>query len=225
MPKENAVTQESGIKGKRTGAIIIGFGIAFLVYGIAAASLMTPGYRQLGEEYWDTLSAVGIIMARIWSISFVLGSILVLIGTLVRVKVETSRLWFFIIGAVVTLAVLARFPFPSTSSPFFGVGGSLILLLLSLIILNWGKRRIHLEGKAKTIADLRMAGYMFFAFAAIYTCALGTINTFTFYPDQMTYLQLQEKAVGMLYRIMSLFVIGWVFTFFSKYKARQAMIE
>ncbi|GAI96291.1 unnamed protein product, partial [marine sediment metagenome] len=84
MPKENAVTQESGIKGKRTGAIIIGFGIAFLVYGIVAASLMTPGYRQLGEEYWDTLTAVGIIMARIWSISFILGSILVLIGTLVR---------------------------------------------------------------------------------------------------------------------------------------------
>lgn len=225
MPKENAVTQESGIKRKRTGAIIIGFGVAFLVYGIVAASLMTAGYRQLGEEYWDTLSAVGIIMARIWSISFVLGSILVLIGTLVRVKVETSRLWFFIIGAVVTLAVLARFPFPSTSSPFFGVGGSLILLLLVLIILNWGKRRIHLEGKAKAIADLRMTGYMFFAFAAIYLCALGTMNTFKFYPDQMTYLQLQEKAIGILYRIMSLLVIGWVFTFFSQYKARQAMIE
>jgi hypothetical protein len=221
MRQKHLFGQTTGTQGSIAGTILIGFGIIIMVYGIVAASWMVTDYRRLGYAYWDMLSSAELVLAHLWSVSYMLGSFLVLTGGVLRTGMESPRRWVFIGGGLVVMVLMARFPWPTDSSPFFGVGGSLILLFLLLTILNWSKRRRYLEGEAKTASDMRMAGYMFLAFAAFFTCGLGTENTFLLYPDQATHARMQAKAVGLLYRIMSLFVLGWLFIYLSQRAATQ----
>lgn len=184
MSKEHSSAQETGLR-QTIGTVIIGLGLVFMLYNILAASWMIPGYKQLGEGYWDTLSTVGIVAARLWALSFTIGSILLLVGGLLRTKAKLALVGAFVVGGLVVLALLVGFPYPASSSPIFSVGGTLIELLFLLTLWNWYRCRTRLEGQARTIADLRMVGYTFLALAASYTCGLGTLLLFATDPEEL----------------------------------------
>ena len=223
MLKDNTLIQESGRKRKIVGTAIIGIGILFLVYCIVAAWLMTPGYREMAEAYWDTLDPAGLIMARIWGLSVPLGIILTFIGSSIIANVKTGFIWILTAGGLAILALIIMSPFPSTSSIFFGISGSVITLLWLGIIITWGKRRAAFSDKEAAISDLKMLGYMFFALATWFICGISTMHTFLFYPDEIAYLQIQEKAIGIIYLIMIFLVLGWFFTFLGQYKSRKQL--
>ena len=111
------------------------------------------------------------------------------------------------------MALIIVSPFPSTSSVFFGISGSVIILLWLGIVISWGKRRVSLSDEEVAITDLKMIGYMFFALATWFICGLSTMHTFLFYPNENTYLQIQENAIGIIYLVMSFLVLGWLLTF------------
>ena len=136
MSKEHSSAQETGMR-QTIGTVIIGLGLVFMLYNILAASWMIPGYKQLGEGYWDTLSTVGIVAARLWALSFTVGSTLLLVGGLLRTKAKLALVGAFVVGGLVVLALLVGFPYPAISSPIFGVGGTLIELLFLLTLWNW----------------------------------------------------------------------------------------
>lgn len=221
MPKDSALIQESGRKRKIAGTAIIGVGVLCLVYVIVAACLMTPGYREMAEAYWDTLDPAGLIMARIWGISIPLGIILTFIGSSLVANVKAGLVWIFTAGGLAILGLIIISPFPSTSSIFFGISGSVITLLWLGIVIIWGKRRVSFTDEEAAITDLKMLGYMFFALATWFICGLSTMHTFLFYPDEIAYLQIQENAIGLIYLVMSFLLLGWVFTFLGQYKGKK----
>ena len=47
------------------------------------------------------------------------------------------------------------------------------------------------------------------------------VRTFTFYPDETAYLQIQEHAIGIIYLVMSFLVLGWFFTFLGQYRIKK----
>ena len=221
MQKDSTLTGESGRKRKIAGTAIIVVGALFLVYGIVAACLMTSGYRAMAEAYWDTLDPAGLIMARIWGISIPLGIILTFIGSSLMANVKASLIWILTAGGLAILSLIIINPFPSTSSIFFGISGSVITLLWLGIVINWGQGRVSLNNEEAAITDLKMLGYMFFALATCLICGLSTMHTFLFYPDEVSYLQIQEKAIGIIYLVMSFLVLGWLFAFLGQYKSKK----
>ena len=221
MSKDSAAIQESGRKRRIAGTAIIGVGVLFLVYGIVAACLMIPGYREMAEAYWDTLDPAGLIMARIWGISMPLGVVLTFIGSSLVGNVKAGLIWILTAGGLTMLALIIISPFPSTSSIFFGISGSVITLLWLGIVVIWGRRRVSCTNEEAAVTDLRMLGYMFFALATWFICGISTMHTFLFYPDEIAYLQIQENAIGIIYLVMSFLVLGWFFTFLGQYKGKK----
>ena len=221
MSKDSAAIQESGRKRRIAGTAIIGVGVLFLVYCIVAACLMTPGYREMAEAYWDTLDPAGITMARIWGMSAPLGIILTFIGSSLVGNVKAGLIWILTACGLTILALIIISPFPSTSSIFFGISGSVITLLWLGIVVIWGRRRVSCTNEEAAVTDLRMLGYMFFALATWFICGISTMHTFLFYPDEIAYLQIQENAIGIIYLVMSFLVLGWFFTFLGQYKGKK----
>ncbi|GAG93662.1 unnamed protein product [marine sediment metagenome] len=221
MQKDSTLIRESGRKRKITGRTVIGVGVLFFLYGIVAACLMTPGYREMAEAYWDTLDPAGLTMARIWGISMPLGIILTFIGSSLVANVKAGLIWILTAGGLAILALIIISPFPSTSSIFFGISGSLIIFLWLGIVIIWGKRRLSLTDKEVATTDLKMLGYMFFALATWFICGLSTMHTFLFYPDEIAYLQIQENAIGVIYLVMSFLILGWFFTFLGQYLSKK----
>jgi len=221
MQKDSILIRESGRKRKIAGTAIIGLGVLFFVYGIVAACLMTPGFREMAEAYWDTLGPTALIMARLWSISIPLGIILTFIGSSLVANVKAGLIWILTAGGLAILALIIISPFPSTSSIFFGISGSVIILLWLGIVISWSKRRASFGDEEAAIGDLKMLGYMFFALATWFICGISTMHTFLFYPDEITYLQVQEKAIGITYLVMSFLLLGWLFTFLGQYRSRK----
>ena len=156
-----------------------------------------------------------------WPLMHVLG--LTFVGSSLVSNVKTGLIWILTAGGLAILALIIISPFPSTSSVFFGISGSVIILLWLGIVISWGKRRVSLSDEEVAITDLRMLGYMFFALATWFICGLTTMHTFTFYPDETTYLQIQENAISIMYLVMSFLILGWFFTFLGQCKGRKAI--
>ena len=150
-----------------------------------------------------------------------MGIVLTFIGSSVVANVKSALIWIITAGGLAILALIIISPFPSTSSIFFGISGSVIILLWLGIVIIWGKRRVYFTDDEAAITDLKMLGYMFFALATWFICGLSTMHTFTFYPDEISYLEIQENAIGIIYLVMSFLVLGWFFTFLGQYKSHK----
>ena len=221
MQKDSTLIRESGRKRKIAGTTIIGVGVLFFVYGVVVACLMVTGYREMAEAYWDTLDPAGLTMARIWGISGPLGFILTFIGSSLVSNMKAGLIWILTASGLAILALIIISPFPLTSSIFFGISGSVILLLWLGIVMIWGKKRASFTDKEVVATDLKMIGYMFFALATWLICGMSSMLTLLFYPDEIAYLQIQENAIGIIYLVMSFLVLGWFFSFLGQYKSKK----
>ena len=152
-----------------------------------------------------------------------MGIILTFFGSSLIANVKAGLIWILTAGGVAILAAIVISPFPSTSSVFFGISGSVIIFLWLGIVLIWGARHVSFPDDKAAIADLKMLGYMFFALATWFICGLSSMHTFTFYPDETTYLQIQENAISIMYLVMSFLILGWFFTFLGQCKGRKAI--
>ena len=120
----------------------------------------------------------------------------------------------FGIGMVLALTLIQFTPTGTHRPPVFGVLGGVILALFLLMLWFWAKRRAHLEGTAKTVADLRVTGYVWLIIAMWYLC--GTLGAP--YLSAVTELDLGSPVPIILY-----LVLAWVFLFLAQYKEAKAM--
>jgi hypothetical protein len=202
----------------------IGIGIIFLLNAILGRYLVLPGYLSSLETGRSTVETAGqtipiwkIIRYLVWAYSFKLGIFFVGIGVLLRTSIPPTRFWLVASGGIAYL-LLAYIPIPGPYSLFFGIGGSLITVLLVLILMRWADERDRLEESEKTYAEYRLIGYFFFAMATYNLCPLLGVKAFGLYPEKMIRFGLQAEAASFASRIMIELVLGWLFIFLSHRK-------
>lgn len=210
------------MKKSKSGLIVYCIGGALMVLATISAKLLVPGIKELGiEGYWRSHGIVGVIKIMLLGLGFPLGSTISVIGALLLSRAGKARVWIFVIAAVVAVLIpqLTRIVFGTGASPaFFGIGGSLILLIFVAIVWYWGVNREGLTERAKAATDLQMIGYVCLVIAAWMTCGLGGIPAFALYPEKMQAFNSLPIAVRLMKVIMVFFVLGWFFTLLSIYK-------
>jgi len=200
----------------------IGIGIFF-----AGIVIIIAG-QFLGIRVGSRIQEVGIQrfldgymnLFRSYYLSYPLGIIIAVIGTLYS-RVTSSRLILFLIIGLVSLTVYDQAQLIAGTYPnplFFGIGGGLITLILFSLIWCWAENRVELGEKAKTAADLQMLGYVFFAFAAWSACGIGGVPGYALYPNKMIEFQTLPILFSILAKVMIFFVIGWFFILLGQLK-------
>jgi hypothetical protein len=213
--------RQGGKLKKKAWVVWTAIGIIFLLNAILGRYLVLPGYLSSLEAGQSTIEKAGqaipvwkIIRYLVWAYSFKLGIFFVGIGVLLRASIPTTRFWLMVSGGIVYL-LLAYVPIPGPYSPFFGIGGGLITVLLVFILMRWADERLCLEESERASADYRLIGYFFFAMATYNLCPLMGVKTFGLYPEKMIRFGLQSEAASFASRIMIELVLGWLFIFLS----------
>jgi hypothetical protein len=209
---------------KKAWVLCTTIGVVFLINAILGRYLVLPGYLASLETGKGTVEAAGqvvplwkIIRYVVWAYSFKLGALFVGLGMLLRASIPIRRFWLMVSGGILYLLV-SYVPVPGPYPLFFGIGGSLITILLVLIFMRWARERSHLEESEKDSADYRLIGYFFFAMATYNLCPLMGVKAFGLYPDKMIQFGLQAEAASFASRIMIELVLAWFFIFLSHRK-------
>lgn len=209
---------------------MLGLGIVLLLNAIFGRYLVIPGYLsslEAGQGSVETaLQSIPlwkIIRYLIWAYSFKLGIFFIAVSALLRTSIPKTRFWLLVSGGILYL-LLAYMPIRGPYSPFFGIGGGLITVLLALIFICWTEESKHLKDSEKTAADYRLMAYFFFAMATYNLCPLLGVKTFGLHPEKMIRYGAQAEAVSFASHIMIELVLGWTFIFLSYRKGRRAFI-
>jgi hypothetical protein len=213
---------------KKAWFIWTSIGVIFLLNAILGRYLVLPGYLSSLELGQTTLEATSqsvpvwkIVRFILWGYSFKLGMLFIGIGVLLKTSITVHRFWFMASGGILYL-LLAYWPLiPGPYSLLFGIGGSLITVLLVFIFIRWASERGVLKESEKVSADYRLIGYFFFAMATYNLCSLMGIKQFGLYPEKMIQFGLQAEAASFASRIMIELVLGWFFIFLS-YRKRSS---
>jgi hypothetical protein len=224
---QQVVNRRREAKGghKIAGIILVAACIAFLVYTVAAGAWLKPDLGRLGmSDFLEAKGATGGLVLYLWLFSLPLGMILGVLGVAIGVRAPAGRIWAF--GAVCIVVLMAPITVASIvgeSVPaFFGTGGILIEVFLVLMLWYWGRARARLEGRQAWAADLRLAGYAFFAFATWNLCGIGAQPIFMLQPEKMIEFNSLPLALQMIYAMMTYLVVGWGLTFASHFMAARA---
>jgi hypothetical protein len=218
------ITKE--ISKQKTGTTLIVTGLCLLAFYLVVrlifiqdinAGLAQAQIRNLGDAVRTPVFGY-LITYIIWSYSFKLGMLLVLIGGALRAGMELRGVWLFIAGGAVYL-ILCYIPI-GYHPLFFGIQGTITLVLFLLIIRYWMKARPDLEGPAKLTNDLRIIGYYFFIVATWNLCGIFGIAAYALKPEIMIKHGLQANAVTLASHVMIELLLGWLFIFLSMYKER-----
>jgi hypothetical protein len=211
-----------------TSTVLIGTAIALMIYAVLAGLWLQPDYFRLGPEGLFGQRGSGMVTAFwLWLFSLPVAMILGVIGASIAAHARAGRIWALGLGGVVFLMVpiIAGAIIGRSVAPIFGAGGILIELFLLLSLWFWAKERAALTGKRQVAADLRLAGYMLFAFAAWYVCGIGSMPVLALYPEKMIAFDMLPLATNMMYGILAYLVLGWGFIFASQYVAGQAAVR
>lgn len=228
--------KEKDMKKHKTGTILAVIGICFIVFYLFVRLLFIHEINMVLDQtqihsFGDAIRVFGqthvhgfrdttranvfgyIITYIIWIYSFKLGALLVLVGAALNAGMESRGIWLFIIGGILYL-ILCYVPI-GYYPLFFGIQGTITLLLFLFIIWYWMKKRPKLERSAKTASDLRMIGYYFFIVATWNLCGIFGIATYALKPEIMIKHSLQSKAIMLASHVMIELLLGWFFIFLS----------
>jgi hypothetical protein len=205
------------ISKRAVGLTLFWIGIAYMVgMGWLASWWFTDTFRTLTlEEISETAWALDKPLFWLWAFSVPAGSILAGVGILLRVGSKGTHIWSFGIGMVLALTLIQFAPTGTHRPPVFGVLGGLILALFLLMLWFWAKRRANLEGAAKTIADLRLTGYVWLIIAMWYLC--GTLGA----PYLSAFAELAAGSSPV--PVILYLVLAWLFLFLAQYREAKAM--
>jgi len=212
---------------QRLGVIVYLAGLAIMIgdviYGKQIqAEVVALGLTGIQEKYGDA----GGLKLLLFAFAFPLGVGVSLLGAALFGGTAKSRAGR--IGGIALLVVLAPILTPgifgTQHSPiFFGYGGMSILVLVAAAMWFWGRYRMRLPDAMRPAADWQGLGYLAFALAAWNLCGFGGMPSFAVYPEKMIALDAIPFAVGQLKAVMSLFILGWIFTVFGLHRAAQAV--
>jgi hypothetical protein len=212
---------------QRLGVIVYLAGLAIMIgdviYGKQIqAEVAALGLAGIQAKYGNA----GGLKLLLFAFAFPLGVGVSLLGAALFGGTAKSRAGR--IGGIALLVVLAPILTPgifgTQHSPiFFGYGGMSILVLVAAAMWFWGRYRMRLPDAMRPAADWQGLGYLAFALAAWNLCGFGGMPSFAVYPEKMIALDAIPFAVGQLKAVMSLFILGWIFTVFGLHRAAQAV--
>ena len=208
----------------KVGLTIFGILIVIMVgLGYAGSWWMVPTYRTLSpEQIGETIWASGGALFLLWSIAIPVGAVIASIGLLLYARARGSRIWLFGVGVVLLFLLVAFLPMPGYYPPFFGISGGLILAFFLLTLWLWAKRRTQLDGAAATAEDFRLVGYLFFLAGMWYLCGVLGPPNYLLNTEKVQQFGSLMGAQSLAMQVFLYLVLGWLFTFLSQYKARQA---
>jgi hypothetical protein len=209
----------------KTGLTIFGILTVIMVgLGYVGSWWMVPTYRALSpEQIRETIWTPDGALFLFWSLAIPVGAVIASIGLLLYARARGSRVWLFGVGVVLLFLLVALLPMPGYYPPFFGISGGLILAFFLLTLWFWAKRRAQLEGSAATSADFRLVGYLFFLAGMWYLCGVLGPPNYLLDTEKVQQFDSLQSAQTLAMQIFVYFVLGWLFTLLSQYKARQAI--
>ncbi len=195
----------------------------FVVYAVLAPRWLEPIYEQFGIEMVTEASLFENVAFQLWLFAVPIAVILASVGGSLTTGVDGRLAWLFGVGGVAAIIV------PLTVAGFvgrtygwlFGIGGTTIAVLALLTAWSWGRRRPQLPSGLRRASDLRMGGYVGFAFAAWFTCGLFALPVYGLDTSKMIALDTAPLAMSMAYAMMTFFVVGWLLTYASHVVERR----
>ena len=203
----------------------LGFGLfalgATYIFGASWLAMwwVAPVWRNTPAEQFDgTAWAFGGPIFTTIALSVPVGVLLIVIGATVYAGAPRARVAAFAAGATLVAISMLLVPTLGYYPVFFGVSGGLILLLFLAVVWYWARNRRSLDESARLSSDLHMASYVFFFVAASMLCStLGNPYSGLYFPDRV----LRDDALPWHYsmgvKIVSYFVLGFLFNFLSQY--------
>jgi len=187
--------------------------IWIIAWGVIGSVFVSAAIRGLTmDELNQTMWAVTGPWMMTWGIFGVpVGALVAFVGILLHSGAKRSTVWKYGIGGLVALTFAMFIGMIGHVPPAFGVGGSLILLCFIGILWMWAKERMASKD-VPAAANLKLAGYVFFAIAAWFTCGIAGV------PFSMAF---EGEPPSTPLHVMVLFVLGWLFSFLGHYKASK----
>ena len=189
--------------------------------------LIAYDFKTMGvENYFRTYGVGGMVSLILFGVCFPLGAAFAMIGVLLISSATKARTWAFIlviIAALIVTPVTSIIFGAGTSPAFFGISGSLILILFAALIWYWGINRTGVLGIYRTALDLQMIGYFCFVMAAWFLCGVGGPPAYVLYPNKMIDFNTLPMAIIIMKIVMIYFILGWIFTLASFYKKAKTI--
>jgi hypothetical protein len=200
---------------RKIGTVLFWIGALYLLGGFATSWWIVPAARGGDADFFSSF------LGFIWSMSFPLGSLLVMIGGGLMGGVKRGRLAYLIGGWLVFAAWLIISP-PQFTPVFFGIGGGLIMLSFLVVLWSWARGREALSGSERLGADLQMFAHVFWVIAAWHICGLMGPPFFALRPELMEQDATKSGILTLGSTIMAELVIGWVLSALGQRLALRA---
>ncbi len=205
------------MRKRRAGFAVGLLGVCFLVFYLVVrllymqqldAAIAGARVQSLGD-LMDNLSGPILVWAA-WGYSFRLGMLLAIIGGALFAGMGKWELWLLAAGGTAYLAS-CYLPFVDYSPRYYGVLGTVILVLFLSLVWDWTRRRPTLSGSARVASELRMIGWYLLVAATWTLCGIFGIVTHALHPQIMLDRGLQPAAVMLTSHVMAELALGWLF--------------
>ena len=214
------------MSNRRAGVLVFLAGLTVMALSAIMGKVLQSRLFELGMTgFQQDHGLTGMVPAMVFFFGFPVGWVICLMGAVTMSKSLTGRVWPFALLAIPGIAVVILVPMifgRGLSASYFGIGGTLILVLSAATVYYWGSYRARQPGSRHTALDLQAIGYLCFALAAWNSCGFGSVPSFALFPEKMIALGSRDFAVGQLKSIMAFFVLGWLFTMLGFFKASRA---
>ena len=197
----------------RSALILLWIGLlfAFAFACVGTFSLMkvlnTRSFTEVTGTAWNLEGA----LFRIWAFAVPIGSLLAVIGALVYVKTNRAFIWTLGVGfpliVIPTIMVFSTRYYPGG---FYGVGGTLILLLFFSLVWLWIRKYAGQSEQERVAGSLKLVGYLFWITASWYLCGdTAKLHLKAF----------EGTSVPSPTETMVFLVLGWFFVALGEYRA------
>ena len=206
------------MKIKTISLALIVIGIAYMfVDGWLVSWWFVPDFRQAGPAFISNDSFYSSEAFFIfWAVSVPLGSIITALGLALFARLEKTRIFLFVICALLFLAWLAFWSQSILCPVLYGIGGGIILISFCFAIWSLAKIRMNANGSEKTVLDIRAIAYIFFVIAAWGMCGLLGVPSFGLRPEDLLEYKTNHLLLTMGAKVLICFTAGWVFLSISQ---------
>lgn len=199
--------------------VLIVLGVGFAAWAVFGRYLVLPGFLESlqtgtgsANTIPDDVETWRVLRFLLWAFSFKIGILLIVLAALLRSNVSRRRFAIYSAAGVLYLAI-AYAPLAAPGI-VFGIGGTLMLVLIILTILRAPGERGTGE-PTPLQRELRLSAYFFFATAAHMLCGLFGDRVFALEPRKMIAYGLEADAMTFALHIMIELVAGWLLLFAS----------
>jgi len=211
---------------KKLSSVLVILGLLFILNAIFGRYLVLPGYLASLEQGQSTVESVSqtvsvwkIIRYLLWAYSYKFGIYFIILGSITKTKMPSSRKWVFGIIGLFYIA-FAYIPLPVPGSLVFGITGGIMTLFMVLIFLRWAEQPENFESDQRNASFYRLTGYFFFAMATYTLCPLLGVKAFALSPEKMIEYGLKGEASSLAFHLLTELALGWIFTFLGYIKKK-----